>query len=427
MRPLNFLTLLICFHSIIRSSDGTHNSTEHDRVLSITATTEEQVNVVKNISSHNQTVLWQPVSPNFIKIKTQVHLYVHSGSVKHVTDLLHKHKITYSVLLENTQDLIEQQTRNETTDPRSGAVNNERYFSLEDIYFWMNKTSQEHPDMVKIIFIGSSFEKRPLFVMKLSGKRPAVDKAMWMDCGIHAREWISPAFCLYFIRYALEYYNQYSDITTMLNKMDIYILPVLNPDGYKYTWTTNRMWRKNRSVREENDYCTGVDLNRNFNANWCTEGASSYPCSEIYCGQYPESEPEVEAVAKFLRSNKDTVKLYFSIHSYSQMLLFPYSYTFDLAQNHAELLELANEAASKIRRFYGKQYKVGAGAKTIYLAPGGSDDWAYDQGIKYSFTLELQDQGKYGFLLPPNMISSACNDALLAVKSIALRALQKIP
>lgn len=59
------------------------------------------------------------------------------------------------------------------------------------------------------------------------------------------------------------------------------------------------------------------------------------------------------------------------------------------------------------------------------LAPGGSDDWAYNTGIKYSFTFELQDRGRYGFLLPPNYISKACNEALIAVKTIALRVIEK--
>lgn len=59
------------------------------------------------------------------------------------------------------------------------------------------------------------------------------------------------------------------------------------------------------------------------------------------------------------------------------------------------------------------------------LAPGGSDDWAYNLGIKYSFTFELQDVGQYGFLLPPSHISKACNEALIAVKTIALRVIEK--
>ncbi|XP_026878104.2 carboxypeptidase B2 [Electrophorus electricus] len=396
-----------------------------DRVLSITAATQEQVTVLRNISSHNETALWQPAAPSLIRTDSPVHLHIRAGVVNHVTNLLRSHGLTYSILLENTQELIEKQTRNETSDPRSSGMNHDKFYSLDEIYNWVNKTSEEYPDMVKVILIGSSFEKRPLYVLKLSGKRPAVDKAMWMDCGIHAREWISPAFCLWFVRYVLMFYKQYVDITSIMDKMDIYVLPVMNPDGYVYTWTTNRMWRKNRSVREHSP-CVGADLNRNFDANWCSEGASSYACSEIYCGQHPESEPEVEAVANFLRSHKDSVRLYLSMHSYSQMLLFPYSYTHEQARNHAELLALVQEAAAKIRQFYRNQYRFGAGAKTIYLAPGGSDDWAYNLGIKYSFTFELQDRGRYGFLLPPTLIPNACNEALLAVKIIALRVLEKI-
>lgn len=112
--------------------------------------------------------------------------------------------------------------------------------------------------------------------------------------------------------------------------------------------------------------------------------------------------------------------------------------------------EMAQEAAQKIKRYYKNTYKYGAGAKTICkwlftsfnhscfsslhitgilcspdLAPGGSDDWAYNLGIKYSFTFELQDHGQYGFLLPPFLIPKACNEALTAVKSIALKVVEK--
>ncbi|ROL50020.1 Carboxypeptidase B2 [Anabarilius grahami] len=301
--------------------------------------------------------------------------------------------------------------------------------SHNEIYYWINKTNQDHSDMVKVILIGSSSEKRPLYVIKLSGRRNEVKRAMWMDCGIHAREWIAPAFCMWFVKYALAFYNRNTEITEMLNNMDIYILTVMNPDGYKYTWTTDRMWRKNRSVNKDSE-CAGVDLNRNFDANWCTKGASDNPCDPTYCGQFPESEPETQAVAQFLRSHKDKIKLYLSIHSYSQMLLFPYSCSYDEAPNHDELQELVKEASTKIRRYYRNNYKYGASAKTIFflskdLAPGGSDDWAYNLGIKYSFTFELQDRGQYGFLLPPSFIPQACNEALLAAKIIALHVIKK--
>nr|XP_019964178.1 PREDICTED: carboxypeptidase B2-like [Paralichthys olivaceus] len=395
-----------------------------DQVLSITPTTQEQVDIVKNVSIQYETSLWQPASPQYIKEETTVHLFVPANSSGDVTGLLQKHAITHTVLLANTNELIEMQTRNVSTDPRSSSTFYEQYHNLDDIYYWINRMTQDNPSTVKVILIGSSSEKRPLYALKLSLNNRPNKKAIWIDCGIHAREWIAPAFCLSFVYYSISFYGRNQDITNILDNMDVYVLPVMNPDGYEYTWTTNRMWRKNRSVSKSNN-CIGVDLNRNFDANWCTEGASPEPCSEIYCGTFPESEPESEAVANFLRSHKDSVQLYLTIHSYSQMLLFPYSYTLEEAENHRDLLEMAQEAVQNIKRYYRNNYKYGAGAKTIYLAPGGSDDWVYNLGIKYSFTFELQDRGNYGFLLPPSHIARACNEALIAVKTIALKVIEK--
>ncbi|XP_040888561.1 carboxypeptidase B2 [Toxotes jaculatrix] len=414
--------LLILF--ILVNLDKGYCTETRDQVLSITPRTQEQVDILKNVSTQHETVLWQPVSPQYIKEEMQVHLFVPANSSETVRDLLQRHTITHQVLLANANELIEMQMKNDSTDPRSSLTYYERYHSLEDIYLWINRTTQENPSTVKTILIGSSSEKRPLYALKLSLNNRPDKKAMWIDCGIHAREWISPAFCLWFVHHALSQYKQNQDITNIMDNMDVYVLPVMNPDGYQYTWRKDRMWRKNRSV-SRSSHCIGVDLNRNFDANWCTEGASHDPCTEIYCGAYPESEPESHAVANFLRSHKDTVQLYLSIHSYSQMLLFPYSCTLDEAENHKDLLEMAEEAAQKIRRYYRNNYKYGAGAQTIYLAPGGSDDWAYNLGIKYSFTFELQDRGYYGFLLPPSHISRACREALTATKTIALRVIEK--
>uniref|UniRef100_A0A3Q3WGE7 Peptidase M14 domain-containing protein n=1 Tax=Mola mola TaxID=94237 RepID=A0A3Q3WGE7_MOLML len=399
MKTFLVFSFMFNFNTLLRTTE----CIETDQVLSITPKTQEQVDILKNVSTQRPYGNLLP-----------------SNSSKR------RPRSTYSflVLLPNANELIEMQMRNDSSDPRGSTTFYERYHTLDDIYFWLNRTQQDNPSTVKLILIGSSSEKQPLYVLKLSLNDRPNKKAMWIDCGIHAREWISTAFCLWFVRHSLLFYSQNPDITHILDNMDVYILPVMNPDGYKYTWTTNRMWRKNRAVSKSSS-CIGVDLNRNFDAEWCTVGASDDPCSEIYCGTFPESEPESQAVAKFLRRHKDSVQLYFSVHSYSQMLLFPYSCTLDEADNHNELLELAQHAAQKIRRFYRNTYKYGAGAKTIYLASGGSDDWAYNLGIKYSFTFELQDSGRYGFLLPPSYIPQACNEALTALKTITLKVIEK--
>ncbi|TOF75441.1 carboxypeptidase, partial [Vibrio parahaemolyticus] len=81
-------------------------------------------------------------------------------------------------------------------------------------------------------------------VVKVStgGSKPVI----WIDCGIHAREWISTATCQYFLDQLTAGYGNDSQVTTLLDSYDFHIMPCTNPDGYVYTWTVDRLWRKNR-------------------------------------------------------------------------------------------------------------------------------------------------------------------------------------
>ncbi|TMS16266.1 Carboxypeptidase B [Larimichthys crocea] len=143
------------------------------------------------------------------------------------------------------------------------------------------------------------------------------------------------------------------------------------------------------------------------------------PAVTLSVGTVPSLRLKVKNVADFIRRNKSIIKAYITVHSYSQLLLFPYSYTYDLAADHSELLKVAQGASAALRSLYGTRYTSGPGAATIYPAAGGSDDWAYDLGVKYSYTFELRDTGRYGFLLPESQIKPTCEETMLAVKYIA--------
>ncbi|OWK56229.1 Carboxypeptidase B2 [Lonchura striata] len=171
---------------------------------------------------------------------------------------------------------------------------------------------------------------------------------------------------MYHCRKAIHVRERDRTMTRLLEHFDFYIMPVINVDGYEYTWShpSNRLWRKSRSSHG-NSKCIGTDMNRNFDAHWCGPGASHSECQEIYCGPYPESEPEVKAVARFVRDHKDTIKAYITMHSYSQLVLFPYSYTMNKSKDHEELESLAQKAAKAIKRTTWKTYRPGAGAQTI--------------------------------------------------------------
>uniref|UniRef100_A0A8C8SD32 Carboxypeptidase B2 n=1 Tax=Pelusios castaneus TaxID=367368 RepID=A0A8C8SD32_9SAUR len=381
---LLFVTLLICIQQ-------KHVFTlQSDQVLWALPRSDRQAEFLQNLTTNFEIVLWKPDSPENIMKNKEVHFYVTMAEINDVKAELNQSTIRYKVLIDDVQGLIEKQTVNDTVIPRSSASYYEQYHSLNEIYFWMEEITKMHADLLQKIYVGSSYEKRPLYILKATHYREK-DRVM----------------------------------KTLLQHLDFYVMPVMNVDGYDYTWTTNRMWRKSRSKHGDNK-CIGTDMNRNFDAGWCGKGASHNDCHEIYCGPYPESEPEVKAVANFLQKHKNHIKAYITMHSYSQMVLFPYSYTKNKSKDHDELLRVANKVTDAIRTTSQKIYDSGPGAQTIYLAPGGSDDWAYDLGIKYSFTFELRDKGTHGFLLPTNLIKPTCIEALTGIKMIALHVIKNI-
>ncbi|XP_042314677.1 mast cell carboxypeptidase A-like [Sceloporus undulatus] len=383
---------------------------------------EKQVNFLKNLPSNLQIDFWYPDSALHILSEMEVDFHVSADQAKYVETLLKQNGIPYEILFQNLQEDIEKQLDNKNKS--TSKYHYTKYNEWHQISAWTARIAKKYPKLVSRIKIGNTFENRSMYLLKI-GKQRNPKKAIFMDCGIHAREWISPAFCQWFVKEATRTYGKDGNMTNILDNMNFYVVPLFNIDGYVWSWTQNRFWRKNRS-NASSSTCIGVDLNRNFDAAWGTIDASKNPCEEIYCGSSPESEPETKAVTTFIRSHLSSIKAYLTIHSYSQMLLFPYGYTYDKTPNYKELKELAREAAKAIASLYGKKYTYGTSAATIYPSSGCSDDWAYDQGIKYSFTFELRDKGKHGFLLPESEIKATCQEIMLAVKFLANYILRKI-
>uniref|UniRef100_A0A9J8CFC0 Carboxypeptidase A6 n=1 Tax=Cyprinus carpio carpio TaxID=630221 RepID=A0A9J8CFC0_CYPCA len=335
-------------------------------------------------------------------------------------DCLHR------VLISNLQTEIEKQIGHQTSRKRRSEFqyDYEVYHPLEDIQSWMFETNRTHPHLVELFSIGQSYEGRPLYVLQLGKRTRPFKKAVWIDCGVHAREWIGPAFCQWFVKEALNSYQHDSSMRRLMNQLNFYIMPVFNVDGYHYSWETDRFWRKTRS-KIPRYHCQGVDANRNWKVKWCDEGASMDPCDETYCGPFPESEPEVKAVAKFLRKHRKRVKAYISIHAYAQMLLYPYSYKYATIPNFNCVESAAQNAVSALYSAYGVRYRYGPASTTLYMSSGSSIDWAYKNGISYAFAFELRDTGYFGFLLPEALINPTCTETMRAVKTIALGLLKK--
>ncbi|XP_019508488.1 PREDICTED: carboxypeptidase O [Hipposideros armiger] len=293
----------------------------------------------------------------------------------------------------------------------------DRYHPMEEIYQWMSQISKQYTEVVTQNFLGMTYEARPMYYLKISLPSNNPKKIIWMDCGIHSREWIAPAFCQWFVKEVLQNYKDNSKIRRFLMNLDFYVLPVLNIDGYIYSWTTDRLWRKSRSSHN-NGTCFGTDLNRNFNASWCSIGASKNCTDLTFCGTGPVSEPETKAVSSFIESKKEDIVCYLTMHSYGQLILLPYGYTKNKTSNYEELIQVGQKAANALKAKHGTNYKVGSSTDILYASSGSSRDWARDIGIPFSYTFELRDNGTHGFLLPEAQIQATCEETMAAVLSV---------
>jgi len=369
----------------------------------------EQLKVVESLEAAVEA--WTPVVG---LTNTSVDLTVEPRFVGVIKQLLQCKGIKYSTAILDIQAAIDTENIEHHGVPgfrgRCSVTGMSwgKYHGYDTISEFMDCLGESYSG-VHVHNIGRSSEGRDIKVVEVGrGSRK-----IWIDGGIHAREWISPASVSFILHSLVEESHNYKDL---LDTFTFYIAPSINPDGYEYSRSYDRMWRKTRS--RNSGSCVGVDPNRNWGYEWGGKGASKSPCSEIYRGPRAFSEPETLAVKRFImdRSRQASWELYLTFHSYGQMVLYPWGYDRVNHRGEDELRRLGNVGARALKR----GYTVGSAAKVLYPAAGGSDDWAYGgAGIPYSYTIELPDTGTHGFILPSSYISQVAPEALSATVAMA--------
>lgn len=204
-------------------------------------------------------------------------------------------------------------------------------------------------------------------------------------------------------------------MTAFLDHYDFFLVPFHNPDGFVYTQTNDRLWRKNRQPRPTtNSTCIGTDGNRNWKFEWDAQppegGSTPDPCGQTYRGLAPGDTPENQALdglSAQLANRGAGIRSFIDFHSYSQLILTPYGYTCDpLPESLPRMLEVAGGTAAAIESASTRNstYEFGPGCQILYFSTGNSRDHHYAQhGANHSWTLELSpiDQAGGGFVLPP--------------------------
>lgn len=203
-------------------------------------------------------------------------------------------------------------------------------------------------------------------------------------------------------------------VVDLAENFDWYFVPILNADGYLYTFEKDRLWRKNTKPYGR---CRGVDLNRNFDINWNGTGSSQNKCQYDFCGSSAFSEPEAAAVKLFLdkHANEYRIKTYLSLHSFSQLYMFPYGHIKDRVRNYEDLKKIGEKAVTAIKNTHGKVYVTGSSIETIYPNSGSSMDYVYhNYEVPITFTIELRGPKDTPnlFILPAEEIKPTSEEIL---------------
>ncbi|HEY9856640.1 MAG TPA: M14 family metallopeptidase [Stenomitos sp.] len=253
------------------------------------------------------------------------------------------------------------------------------YSTVSDVMTDLQNVASQHAKIAHLETIGKSVEGRPIVAIRLTSQPEAKLPAILITSGQHARELPPVQLTSRFIHLLTDGYGSDTSITKLVDSRDIWIVPIVNPDGRVSVEGGDSMWRKNR--RDNGDGSRGVDTNRNADDHWSQGDRDSQ--SDSFRGSAPFSEPESQALRDLAAKVKFNIAIDF--HNYAGMILWPPSYTNAVSKDEAAFREIGNHFAQSTG------YKAGTIANTIYKCYGDFATWAYSNYGTLAYGIELDD------------------------------------
>jgi carboxypeptidase T len=290
-----------------------------------------------------------------------------------------------------------------------------RFHNYSELVVELNTLQAENRGLVKLQSIGKTIEGRDILAVHLNTSAQALETGQSGKPGVvfmgnhHAREHLSAEIPLMLIQYLLR--NQKDpQISALLENRDIWIVPMVNPDGVEYDIAGGRYrsWRKNR--KDNGDGTFGVDLNRNYGFKWGTGGSSTSTSSDVYMGKAPFSEPETQAVRDFVSAHVNT-KVLLSFHTFSELILYPWGHKYDGIETTRDQ-QTFQKLASTMAQW---NHYTPEQASDLYIASGDTTDWAYGTHGIFAFTFELSPKDMWsggGFYPGQGVIDRVFEDNL---------------
>jgi len=253
-------------------------------------------------------------------------------------DILRSTDIDYEILIHDLETWYQKRILKEMKDPAVKKMmktstpgftlgNHAGYYLPSEINNKLDEISNNYPNIATSkVSIGTTYQGRDIFMVKISDNpntdESATEPAVYYDAMQHAREPLSMMTLMYYMFWLVENYGSDPEATHIVDNRELFFVPIVNVDGYEYNISTNPLggglWRKNRTPNAGSS-CVGTDLNRNYDSDWSVVGTSTNPCSDVFHGAGPFSEPESVAVRDFLATINPAIA--FTCHSASEIYL----------------------------------------------------------------------------------------------------------
>lgn len=257
----------------------------------------------------------------------------------------------------------------------------ETYQSLRQLFSFEHYEKRIHSlatfPHVKVFSIGKSHGNRNLWMIEIKPPHHTEHRILLMG-STHPIEWHAQEIPLRLAEY----------LAPRADKLLVtcYILPLVNPDGFAYMQVIPVFYASNRKNRyfpptekRPSVYTTGVDLNRNFSYQW--KKTSDDPTHPYYSGPFPMSEPETQALERFVSTTP--LSLVLSFHSPGNVVQYPWGYT-KTPQTNQRLIHFAHWLAKNI----GPHYRAIQDSAN-YIKSGCEIDWFYGEKQIPAFRIEV--------------------------------------
>lgn len=293
---------------------------------------------------------------------------------------------------------------------RSGGRDIPGYRTYDEMLAEINQLAAIYPSLLQVQSIGSGWAKlyaqqgieayedyaNDIWALKLSDNvEQEEDEPQYLFVGAHhAREPISVEMCMGIVYHLLENYGSDPRVTAIMDNSEIWVVPLLNPDGHKIVLDqTEVMWRKNLNDNNGNQQIDlssngngndGADINRNYSHMWGNVSSTDNPYDSVYHGAYPFSEPESVALREFVLSKHFVASI--SYHSYGRYVLYPFGYAHNLSGPDAEEQGLLAQQMAQLTGYTGMP------SYQLYPVSGSCEDWMYGVAGSFAYTVEMANQ-----------------------------------